>query len=66
VRAATPHEVRIAVKAAAVSPTDLLVRELGAKTMGALPPPWTPGMERDHERRRHHRLRERGAKPSRG
>ena len=45
VRVVTPHEVRIAVKAAAVSPTDLLTRELGAKLMSAVPQPWTPGMD---------------------
>jgi NADPH:quinone reductase-like Zn-dependent oxidoreductase len=45
VRVATPHEVRITVKAAAVSPTDLLTRELGAKIMSAVPHPWTPGMD---------------------
>jgi NADPH2:quinone reductase len=45
VRVATPHEVRITVKAAAVSPTDLLTRELGAKLMSAYPQPWTPGMD---------------------
>lgn len=43
VRAAGPGEVRIAVKAAAVSPTDLLVRENGAGP--DVPKPWTPGMD---------------------
>ena len=45
VRVATPHEVRITVKAAAVSPTDLLTRERGATIMSAVPHPWTPGMD---------------------
>lgn len=35
-------EVRIAVRAAAVNPADLSLRSRGG---GALPPPWTPGME---------------------
>lgn len=56
VRAPGPEEVRIAVKAAAVNPTDILLREAGiggisraSSASGAvapdLPPPWTPGME---------------------
>lgn len=36
-------EVRIAVKAAAVNPTDITLRKRGADP--ELPPPWTPGME---------------------
>jgi NADPH2:quinone reductase len=43
VRAAGPGEVRIAVKAAAISPTDLLIREHGAGAR--FPPPWIPGMD---------------------
>src|SRR4051812_50163254 len=43
VRAAGPDEVRIAVKAAAVNPTDLLMRENGAGPN--VPKPWTPGMD---------------------
>ncbi len=43
VRAAGPGEVRVAVKAAAVSPTDLLLREHGAGP--GFPPPWIPGMD---------------------
>jgi len=35
-------EVRIAVKAAAVNPTDVGLRERGG---GDLPPPWVPGMD---------------------
>jgi NADPH2:quinone reductase len=35
-------EVRIAVGAAAVNPTDLGLRRMGG---GKLPPPWTPGMD---------------------
>lgn len=42
VRAPGPREVRIAVKAAAVNPTDLLLREMG---VDGVPPPWTPGMD---------------------
>jgi NADPH:quinone reductase-like Zn-dependent oxidoreductase len=42
VRAAGPGEVRIRVKAAAVNPTDLLMRELGA---GDVPRPWVAGMD---------------------
>jgi NADPH:quinone reductase len=36
-------EVRIAVKAAAVNPTDITLRKRGAGS--DLPPPWTPGMD---------------------
>ena len=43
VRRAGMGEVRIAVKAAAVNPTDLLLRQYG--TRGAAPAPWTPGMD---------------------
>lgn len=43
VREAGLGEVRIAVKAAAVNPTDLLLRQLG--TRGLAPAPWTPGMD---------------------
>ena len=43
VRAAGPGEVRIAVRAAAVNPTDILVRQRGAGP--GLPPPWIPGMD---------------------
>ncbi len=43
VRAAGHGEVRIAVKAAAVNPTDILVREHGAGP--GIPPPWIPGMD---------------------
>ena len=42
VRAAGKGEVRIRVKAAAVNPTDVLVRERGA---GKTPAPWIPGMD---------------------
>jgi NADPH:quinone reductase len=42
VRAAGPKEVRISVKAAAVSPTDLLLRQMGN---GDFPRPWVPGMD---------------------
>ena len=43
VREAGPGEVRIAVRAAAVNPTDIGLREHGG---GAeLPPPWIPGMD---------------------
>lgn len=35
-------EVRIAVRAAAVNPTDIGLRQMGG---GDLPPPWTPGMD---------------------
>jgi NADPH:quinone reductase len=37
------NEVRIAVKAAAVNPADILLRKQGAGS--DLPPPWTPGMD---------------------
>jgi NADPH:quinone reductase-like Zn-dependent oxidoreductase len=43
VRAAGPGEVRIAVRAAAVNPTDIGLREHGGGE--DLPPPWTPGMD---------------------
>ncbi len=43
VREAGPGEVRISVKAAAVNPTDISLRERGAGDQ--LPPPWTPGMD---------------------
>lgn len=42
VRPARPSEVRIAVRAAAVRATDILLRQRGTD---AAPPPWTPGME---------------------
>ncbi|MGH2913883.1 MAG: quinone oxidoreductase family protein [Solirubrobacteraceae bacterium] len=42
VREPGPGEVRLAVAAAAVNPTDIGLRSAGA---GALPPPWTPGMD---------------------
>lgn len=42
VRAAGPGEVRIRVKAAAVNPTDILMRTWGYATT---PLPWTPGMD---------------------
>jgi NADPH2:quinone reductase len=42
VREAGAGEVRIAVSAAAVNPTDIGLRNAGA---GDLPPPWTPGMD---------------------
>lgn len=42
VRAPTAGEVRIAVAAAAVNPTDVLLRETGVEDV---PPPWTPGMD---------------------
>ena len=42
VRDPGPGEVRIAVRAAAVNPTDIGLREGGG---GDLPPPWTPGMD---------------------
>src|SRR4051812_37824449 len=41
VREPGPGEVRIAVKAAAVNPTDIGIRSGGADG----PPPWTPGMD---------------------
>jgi len=43
VRAPGPDEVRIAVRAAAVNPTDSGLRAAGAG--GQLPTPWTPGMD---------------------
>jgi NADPH:quinone reductase-like Zn-dependent oxidoreductase len=43
VRAAGPGEVRIAVRAAAVNPTDIGLRAHGAGD--GLEPPWTPGMD---------------------
>ncbi len=42
VREPGPGEVRIAVKAAAVNPTDIGLRQSGG---GDLPAPWTPGMD---------------------
>jgi NADPH:quinone reductase len=42
VREPGPGEVRIAVKAAAVNPTDIGLRTAGAS---GLPAPWTPGMD---------------------
>lgn len=42
VREPGPGEVRIAVRAAAVNPTDVGLRNLGG---GDLPAPWTPGMD---------------------
>jgi NADPH:quinone reductase len=42
VREPGPGEVRIAVKAAAVNPTDIGLRMMGG---GDLPAPWTPGMD---------------------
>ncbi len=42
VRDAGPGEVRIAVRAAAVNPTDIGLREHGAEDLG---PPWVPGMD---------------------
>ncbi|HEX4009666.1 MAG TPA: NADP-dependent oxidoreductase [Solirubrobacteraceae bacterium] len=42
VREPGPGEVRIAVSAAAVNPTDIGLRNAGG---GELPPPWTPGMD---------------------
>lgn len=42
VRDPGPSEVRIAVRAAAVNPTDSAMRTRGG---GDLPPPWTPGMD---------------------
>jgi NADPH2:quinone reductase len=42
VRAPDPKEVRIRVNAAAVNPTDLLLRQMGG---GDLSPPWIPGMD---------------------
>jgi NADPH2:quinone reductase len=43
VREPGPGEVRISVRAAAVNPTDIGLRERGAGEQ--LPPPWTPGMD---------------------
>ncbi len=42
VREPGPDEVRIAVRAAAVNPTDIGLRQMGG---GELPAPWTPGMD---------------------
>lgn len=42
VRQPAPGEVRLRVRAAAVNPTDISLRELGAE---GLPPPWVPGMD---------------------
>ncbi len=42
VREPARGEVRIAVKAAAVNPTDIALRERG---VADLPPPWVPGMD---------------------
>jgi NADPH2:quinone reductase len=42
VREPADGEVRIAVRAAAVNPTDIGLRQRGG---GDLPPPWTPGMD---------------------
>ena len=42
VREPGPGEVRIAVGAAAVNPTDIGLRQRGADE---LPPPWVPGMD---------------------
>src|SRR5487761_1796406 len=42
VRGPGPGEVRLAVRAAAVNPTDIGLRERGAED---LPPPWVPGMD---------------------
>jgi NADPH:quinone reductase-like Zn-dependent oxidoreductase len=42
VREPGPDEVRIAVRAAAVNPTDIGLREHGAADLA---PPWTPGMD---------------------
>jgi NADPH:quinone reductase-like Zn-dependent oxidoreductase len=42
VREPEPGEVRLAVKAAAVNPTDIGLRERGVE---GLPPPWVPGMD---------------------
>lgn len=42
VRDAGEGEVRVAVRAAAVNPTDIGVRERGVE---GLPPPWVPGMD---------------------
>jgi NADPH:quinone reductase len=51
VREPVQGEVRIAVKAAAVNPTDILLRTIGGAELlrmlggGELPPPWVPGMD---------------------
>ena len=42
VRDPGPGEVRIAVRAAAVNPTDIGLRQRGVEDV---PPPWTPGMD---------------------
>ncbi len=42
VREAGPGEVRLAVVAAAVNPTDIGLRQRG---VDAIPPPWVPGMD---------------------
>ena len=42
VREPGPGEVRLGVRAAAVNPTDIGLRERGAES---LPPPWVPGMD---------------------
>ena len=42
VREPGPGEVRLAVRAAAVNPTDIALRERGDDTT---PPPWVPGMD---------------------
>ncbi|HEX4215274.1 MAG TPA: NADP-dependent oxidoreductase [Candidatus Dormibacteraeota bacterium] len=42
VREAGPGEIRISVAAAAVNPTDILLRDRGAE---GLAPPWVPGMD---------------------
>ena len=42
VREPGPGEIRLAVRAAAVNPTDIGLRERGAEE---LPPPWGPGMD---------------------
>ena len=42
VREPGPGEVRLAVKAAAVNPTDIGLRQHGVE---GLPPPWVPGMD---------------------
>ena len=42
VRDPAQGEIRIAVKAAAVNPTDVALRQRGAE---GLPPPWVPGMD---------------------
>jgi NADPH:quinone reductase-like Zn-dependent oxidoreductase len=42
VREPGPGEVRLAVRAAAVNPTDVGLRQRGAED---LPPPWVPGMD---------------------